>query len=231
MDNLIEKGKKYFEKKEYGEAYECFIKALTRDPTSESAIEYLVKLIKIESDTICSINDVGDELVNTGKTQKALDMYKIFLKKSPVKDGFLKEIGDCYYNLENYVKAIESFKKALKYNPDHQPAMVMGWSSLLALKKYKEAKKWYKKYQEGLRMADCYPRHLYEAIMEEKNAVNIFQELIKDDNKNPELWYYAGLLYKNKKNYKEAVKHLNKAYKLNSKEYDFVKKIIDDIQK
>lgn len=59
----------------------------------------------------------AQKLYNVGKFQQALDEYEAAYDAAPLPD-FLFNIAQCYRNLEDYDRAIFSFKKYLKEKPD-----------------------------------------------------------------------------------------------------------------
>ncbi len=59
----------------------------------------------------------AQKLYNVGKFQQALDEYEAAYDAKPLGD-FLFNIAQCYRNLEDYDRAIFSFKKYLKEKPD-----------------------------------------------------------------------------------------------------------------
>jgi len=61
--------------------------------------------------------DRGEKLFALGKFDEALDEYQKAYDAKPIPD-LLFNIGQCYRNLDDYDKAIFSFKKYLKETPD-----------------------------------------------------------------------------------------------------------------
>ena len=59
----------------------------------------------------------GEKLFALGKFDEALDEYQKAYDAKPIPD-LLFNIGQCYRNLDDYDKAIFSFKKYLKEEPD-----------------------------------------------------------------------------------------------------------------
>jgi len=59
----------------------------------------------------------GEKLFALGKFDEALDEYQKAYDAKPIPD-LLFNIGQCYRNLDDYDKAIFSFKKYLKETPD-----------------------------------------------------------------------------------------------------------------
>jgi tetratricopeptide (TPR) repeat protein len=59
----------------------------------------------------------GEKLFALGKFDEALDEYQKAYDAKPIPD-FLFNIGQCYRNLDDYDKAIFSFKKFIKEEPD-----------------------------------------------------------------------------------------------------------------
>ena len=64
------------------------------------------------------IDQLGYWLLDKGKNQEALDIFLFNVELRPDEAGWYDSVGDAYIAMENKVKAIEWYEKALEINPE-----------------------------------------------------------------------------------------------------------------
>lgn len=135
-------------------------------------------------------------------------------------------LGSCYYELENYKKAIESYRIAISLQPDHYDAVVYLGNSLdydgqfeKAVEMYRKAiqlkpDQWQPHYELGIAQ---YNQKLFS------DAAVSFQETIKrgqsieDERRNETIsrsYYFLGDSHRLSKRYSEAIKAFQEAIKI-----------------
>ncbi len=123
----INKGYKYYEKKEYHRALKYYMDALMEKPLSPAA-HY----------------NLGNTYYKLKEYKKALEEYnKAFnlTKDKKMQENILYNTGNIYFRLRDYKKAIDYYKKALDLNPDDEDAKYNIEIALKRLKQQKEEKK------------------------------------------------------------------------------------------
>jgi tetratricopeptide (TPR) repeat protein len=82
---------------------------------------------------------------DSGFFEQAITYYQKYIDLSPGDADVLVDMGVCYYNLQNYNKAIAKMKEALKYNPNHQIAHLNLGIVNLAMGNIEKSKEWLEK--------------------------------------------------------------------------------------
>lgn len=105
--DAVRKGNKAFVEKDYATALEKYREAETDRPTSPE-IDY----------------NLGGALFQQGKYEEAVDKYTHALNTTDPKLAGAAQfnLGNTYYRMQDYVKAISAFEEALKINPKDMDA-------------------------------------------------------------------------------------------------------------
>lgn len=122
------------------------------------------------------------------------------------------------FEQENYKKAVDYFKKALKVDDK----FAFAWDNLgLCYRKLGEYDKALDAYNKSLEIDPdgLLPLQniavVYQYKKEYENAIETYKKIAVIDNKNPEVYYGIGLIYTaNLKNYEEGLDNMCKAYNL-----------------
>jgi len=127
-------------------------------------------------------------------------------------------VGFSFAEKNEYNKAIKSYDKALKLNPDDFYAWYYKGNAFYKLNQYNEAIKCFNKASE------LNPDYLYAWYYKGNTLINLkeYEEAIKCYNKALELdpdylyaWYYKGYAFYKLNQYEKAIKYYNTALKLN----------------
>ena len=108
--------------------YKTFIREVFDLATTESLAKYIDMLPVIsrnESELENNIIEVAAMLLQSGRSQQALDLYNLIPADSPhVDESFWQNVGICFYNLEQYEEARECFGRGVQ---DHKTASYLEW--------------------------------------------------------------------------------------------------------
>jgi len=115
-------GKRYFEKREYQQAFPFLISAAKIKPEDKNSSSYLLWTY-----------------ANLGRKREASDLAKIIMEKNPEDPLVAQQIADVYYKTADYKIAEKLYRKALekKDTPDIK-------------KKLAEVLMWQEKYDDGI---------------------------------------------------------------------------------
>lgn len=101
------------------------------------------------------VNENPDDLESTlhlahmqqdaGLSEKAIANYQKYLSKFPEDADARVDMGICYYNLNDYDKAIKEMEIAIKYQPKHQIAYLNLGIVNLTAKNLEASREWFKK--------------------------------------------------------------------------------------
>lgn len=177
--------------------------ALYRLERYEEAIASYDKALKIKSNSHIAWNNRGNALFSLGKYQEAVKSYDKASKfkfdsniaqfkqrkRKPLKDKTHKRSDNFYpvwYNRGNallrlgrYEQAIDSYSKALRYNPTEYEAFYNKGNALFFLKRYEEA---IKSYDSCLR----FHKECFQALNNRGNALSLlgsYEEAIESYDK------------------------------------------------
>lgn len=103
---LVREGNELYSQKKYVDAETSFKKALNKDPNYDIA-KY----------------NLGNALIEQGRTKEALEQYEMLaktLKDKDVRAQLMHNIGNGYYKEKNYQKSIDAYKNSLRVNPSDE---------------------------------------------------------------------------------------------------------------
>ena len=109
------------------------------------AISDLEAKIKSNPEDHNSLLELAHLKNDSGLFDAAIVNYKTYLDKHPDDADARVDMGVCYYNLRDFNNAIKEMDVALKYNPNHQIAMLNLGVVNLSAGNLAESKKWLQK--------------------------------------------------------------------------------------
>ena len=124
-------------------------------------------------------------------------------------------LGLSYAGLEKYDEAIEGYKKALQYNPNHPHIHAAYGATLSQLHRYNEALKAYKT------ASDIVPKdamilhqigNLYSKLGNTSEAINFQEKAVSIRPNFAAAYYQLGLLYAQDNRYNDSINAYKKAY-------------------
>ncbi len=158
---------------------------------------------------------LGDIYSAMGMIDRALDNYIYFSKHSEEKGDVFIKIGLLYDEKNEYLNAIESFKKALSYFPKDDKLYFFIGIEYRYLKRYREALKAFK---EAIRLNEKNPKYFFNAgVCLERmgnisEAIKYLDESVKLNGNDPIVLNYLGyLLADSGTRLNEAKKYIEKA--------------------
>jgi tetratricopeptide (TPR) repeat protein len=133
-------GNVYRDTDKYTEAEKCYRLALSLDPEHEGllldladiyhkmenhkqAAIYYERFLKFEDYNAPAWYNLGLCYLETGKPGKVDKCFKKASESETIAPELLLEIGNKYYDLKKYKKAIEYYKKCLEMKPDNEEAL------------------------------------------------------------------------------------------------------------
>ncbi|MBN1525915.1 MAG: AAA family ATPase [Spirochaetales bacterium] len=133
IDRLLENANDFFYKNDYDNAAALYEAILKKDATHIASMQ---KLAKIEN--------------SRGNRNKACDYYTRSLELQPKDVNTLNDLGNIYYDMKDYDRAVESYKKAIEIQPEYYWAHFNIGLSIRQKypgdeKKNNEAKEWFEK--------------------------------------------------------------------------------------
>lgn len=95
----------------------------TRDKRPEMATEFIARAIDAKGDMLNKedlwmFNEMGINLRQQGKWQKAIEYYQQALKIAPMDGGLYYNIGTAYLQGEHYYRALQNYEKAVDLQPE-----------------------------------------------------------------------------------------------------------------
>ncbi|WP_372769499.1 OmpA family protein [Lutibacter sp.] len=136
-------------------------------------ITFLLFIITISTQLMVAQN--LDRANNLFKTRAYLDAAELFLNEEPKTQEILEKLGDCYY-FNNEMNQAELWYKTLleSYEANVDSNYLFRYSQTLkGVKKFKEADKWFQKYQEKEQLKPA----------EKPETLTFFEALNKDTKK------------------------------------------------
>lgn len=213
----------------------------TRPGMRRDLIETKLKKLEgpaLDANIVEEINQAR-ELMNNNKVQEAIDQFLVIKEKYKESSGIAivnLYIGNAYSQLEQYKKAIESFKEAVEKYPKHQGLILSIGNSYSNLDQPEKAMEWFKKIPfDELDNTDT----LYNIGVGFYNSFK-YDDALKYFNKaieiNPEFapaYYQLGMTYTALSKTTEAVESLKKFMELDpeSPDYQTAKAIVDAFSK
>lgn len=92
------------------------------DLSNLEEISQFEEKIKANPEDMESTLHLSHLLQDSGFYEKAITSYKKYLEKNPKNSDARVDMAICYYNLNDYLSAINEMETAIKYQPSHQLA-------------------------------------------------------------------------------------------------------------
>ncbi len=102
------------------------------------ALNYLSRALQLENGHEVCRTLLGEVLIEKGSIDKAIELYEAGIKLAPGNPDFHCGMGVAYHDRKDYLKAYDSFRKALDINPNHHSIMKF-IPTLTAMERYEEA--------------------------------------------------------------------------------------------
>ena len=108
-------------------------------------INKLENKVKENPDDLESTLHLAHMQQDAGLSEKAIENYKKYLSKFPEDADARVDMGICFYNLNDFNKAIAEMETAIKYQPKHQIAYLNLGIVNLTAKNLAASKEWFQK--------------------------------------------------------------------------------------
>lgn len=184
----------------------------------EEAIKEFKKAIKILPTSSISHDNLGNVYAQKGDLLNALSSYTKALNLDPDNPFALHNLG-CFLSNYGHKLASQCFKNAIKLEPDFFESHYHLGLCLKAEMKYDEAV-----LEFNRALNDCPEDNdirlelalSYIELEKEKLAVKELLQILKNDDKNADAWYYLAHCFNKKGFIKEAFTAISKSLNLNS---------------
>ena len=198
----------------YGARFQC--KEIKHKYENEALI-YGMALNEPEREKISFAHKVFDKIDNYVELDNMLHSNDTnTLKQIDLSFEYFKE-GNDFIEKNQYNKALDSFQKAIKINPDSDKIFFQIGFVFSNLKKHKEAIKSYQKAIEIKPDKDAAYYNMgiaYSNLKQYKEAIISYQKAIEIRPEKDAAYYNMGIAYDNLKQYKEAIKSYQKAIEI-----------------
>ncbi|CAH8870233.1 unnamed protein product [Trichobilharzia szidati] len=148
-------------------------------PRLEDAAALLSRAISLRSDFVDAYQNYGSVLIKLGKYKEAEKAYRQALIYQPKNADLNYNLGVVLLESQQTVEGLSYLNTALTYNPHHQPSLFAVASTL----------------SESTNVTD------------QKQAIDIYENLIKQNFEPIKVHFALGMLETDKKNYTKAAKH------------------------
>jgi len=161
-------------------------------------------------ETIPTLLRSAVNLINSQRSSEALTILQSILILDPNNENALCLSGNCLANLKRYPEAIDSYNRALKINQNNSSTWNYGGVALFELGRYSEA---FEAFNRALVIS---PNDTTIKNNRDLASKSLNEQNIKQSNESLALeWNKKGLDHFNQKNYAEATKSFNQAFRLN----------------
>ncbi len=229
-----------FEKVGY-ETVKTSVKVDTAPGRKRPIIKIAMKKIEgpVLEQSIVKEIEKGQNLLSQNKTDEALKLFLDIASKNQDKPGIAivnLYIGNCYSKKEDYEKAIEYYKKALKKYPKNKNLILSIGNAYTNMKNEKAAMEWFNKLSfEDINNPDTLYNigvSFYNAYKYDK-AVKYFEKATKVNPDFADAYYLLGMTYTGMNKIPEAIKALERFMELapDSPNYNTAKAVVDAFKK
>ncbi|MBN2263770.1 MAG: tetratricopeptide repeat protein, partial [Prolixibacteraceae bacterium] len=112
---------------------------------TDDAEKYLIKTLEIDPADSAAIHGLSTLYIQKKDWQKSLYYSELYLEKSVKNQGLLFNAAYSAFYLMEFDKAHEYFNQLLKIDPKNEKALVMQGNTMVNLKRYPEAARFFKK--------------------------------------------------------------------------------------
>jgi tetratricopeptide (TPR) repeat protein len=143
---------------------------------------------------------LGLILARTGNRDDAIQHLKKALRKNVFEPNVLKDLGKIYFLNGDYEEALNTLKGALSITPDDSEALFFLGRTRMGLGNYKEA-------------ASIFEKLITAKKGNRAQVLYLLGKTYGEQDKLGDAHYYLGIYYKEKRDGKNAVFHLQKSLK------------------
>jgi len=202
---------------------------------SSKAMEYYEMALKIDPKFPPAILGKTEIFILLGQNDKVyLELAKLDIK-SVVDAQFLIRLGRIYYKIGDKGKSMEFYDLAIKSNPSLVEPYLAKVVILLEFKKIKEIDA-IAAVVEKLGK-ETYAFNLIKAVVQHeeanyKRAEEYFKKAVERNTAGDDrVFFYYGLFLFDQQNYRESSKMLEKAYKIDPRNYNYIQSYADSLEK
>ncbi|HOO84811.1 MAG TPA: tetratricopeptide repeat protein, partial [Prolixibacteraceae bacterium] len=112
---------------------------------TDNAEKYLIKTLEIDPADSAAIHGLSTLYIQEKEWEKSLYYAELYLEKSGNNQGLLFNAAYSAFYLMNFDKANEYFDRLLKIDPKNEKALVMQGNTMVNLKRYPEAARFFRK--------------------------------------------------------------------------------------
>ena len=203
---------------------------------STKAMEYYDMALKIDAKYSAAIIGKTEIYVLLSQKEKIyLELAKLDLK-TLTNPQLLARVAKIYSNIGDKAKALEFYDLAIKSDPSYiEPYIAKAQILLMDFNKVKDLDQILVVLEKLGK--DRYPYHLIKAIIDHKNAdyKSASEHFRLADEKNSvgdeRVYFFYGEFLKDQQKYAEASEMLQRAYKADPENYDYMQSFIDSLEK
>jgi tetratricopeptide (TPR) repeat protein len=154
-----------------------------------------MKDIVVKTDIVSEV-ERGDQLYSEKKFQEALAVFSSILEKNPHLYIIKKNIGTCYFAMENYEKALENFLQVQEKQPNRGDLLVAIANTYNNWGKQDQAIEWYKRIPlSEIRDIDTAYNAgvVFSNSGNQADALKYFQKAVEIDPQFADGYYQLGL--------------------------------------
>jgi len=160
----------------------------------------------------------ANELFDKNDYQGALAAFQAMVQKYPEAYILWKNVGNCYFALEQYDKAEEAYHKIVEKDPADSDAMLLIGNTYANRKQNDKALEWYNKIQID-KIKDTIVLYNigidYYSIGKYEDALRFFKQSVEIQADNLDALYQLGLVYLNLQKNAEAIAAFESILKIN----------------
>ncbi len=190
----------------------------------EKAIEAFEKTVQLQPNNTALKQSLGEMYIRAKQYDKALTLYNDLLEENPESPELRGAIAEIYLEKEDWKKAKEQFSVILQTKDTltadayfrigtayfTQSTKATKEDSTLLSETENIFQKFLQLYPEDWR-ATAYLGLLSRLQKNDSAAQTYFEKSLRNESKNPEIWWQLGWLYLDKKQYEEAIATVEKA--------------------
>ena len=220
-DAYINLAQAYKQKKDFVSASKIIEQGLSKYSNNEELLSYSNEL---KADNITEKLVAGSDLYRQGKFEEAIAKYESINPKTA--EAYLN-IGSCYQAMNNDLKAIENYKKAMIKDSNNSDIALYLGQSYINLEDWENAKSYLGK-SISLNSDNKLARDLYNYVLEQldqkkfqqvldayskkeyTNALGILNNMLLQNKNNAFAYYYRGMIFDAQKKYSSAISDYEK---------------------
>jgi len=187
----------------------------------DMAIEYLLDTLKDFDNSLELLEELAWCHEQKKSYEKAIHVYERMLDIDPYKAETWFNLGQAWFNLEDYNKAVDAYDYSLTINPDDLLARMQKAHALFQGNRYMEAAKAYQEYMEEDEVSD----YLLVFLGESYEKAGLFDEAMKHyaeayrlNVENSDACTGMAICLMEKKEYQQSMSWFDKALKINDED-------------